>query len=114
MIDRSKAGWGEEILKLTEGRGIDVVVDNVGVATIGTSLKATARGGRIVVVGNTSGPVEEIDLRYIFNKQIRLIGSTMGTHQDFLFAILIYPWGESEENSFLTVSGMPPRESPKH
>jgi NADPH:quinone reductase-like Zn-dependent oxidoreductase len=42
-----------------------------------------ARGGRIVIVGNTSGPQTEIDIRFIFGKQISLIGSTMGTHQDF-------------------------------
>ncbi|NIO06716.1 MAG: zinc-binding dehydrogenase, partial [Deltaproteobacteria bacterium] len=41
------------------------------------------RGGRIVIVGNTSGPQAEIDIRYIFGKQLSLIGSTMGTHQDF-------------------------------
>jgi NADPH:quinone reductase-like Zn-dependent oxidoreductase len=39
---------------------------------------------RIVIVGNTSGPLKEIDIRYIFVKQISMIGSTMGSHQDFL------------------------------
>jgi len=39
--------------------------------------------GRIVIIGNTSGPQAEIDIRYIFGKQISLIGSTMGSHQDF-------------------------------
>jgi zinc-binding alcohol dehydrogenase/oxidoreductase len=46
-------------------------------------MQAVARGGRIVIIGNTSGPLAEIDIRYIFGKQISLIGSTMGTHQDF-------------------------------
>jgi NADPH:quinone reductase-like Zn-dependent oxidoreductase len=64
-------------------RGVDVVVDNVGKATLTTSMQALARGGRIVIVGNTSGPLTEIDIRYIFGKQISLIGSTMGSHQDF-------------------------------
>jgi zinc-binding alcohol dehydrogenase/oxidoreductase len=36
-----------------------------------------------VVVGNTTGPEVRIDLRYIFGKQLSLIGSTMGSHQDF-------------------------------
>jgi NADPH:quinone reductase-like Zn-dependent oxidoreductase len=68
---------------LTGKRGVDLVVDNVGKATINTSMRATARGGRIIIVGNTSGPRAEIDTRLIFGKQISLIGSTMGTHQDF-------------------------------
>ncbi len=83
VLDRSKADWGSEIYKITGKRGVDVVVDNVGKATINTSMFAACRGGRIVIVGNTSGPHAEIDIRYIFSKQISLIGSTMGTHQDF-------------------------------
>jgi NADPH:quinone reductase-like Zn-dependent oxidoreductase len=83
ILDRSQVDWGREIYKLTGKRGVDVVVDNVGKATIDTSMKAVVRGGRIVIIGNTSGPHAEIDIRYIFGKQISLIGSTMGTHQDF-------------------------------
>lgn len=82
-IDRSKVDWGKEMHRLTGGRGVDVVIDNVGKATIGTSMKAVAPGGRIVIVGNTSGPIAEIDLRYIFHKQMSIIGSTMGTPDDF-------------------------------
>lgn len=83
VLDRSQVDWGREITKLTGKRGVDVVVDNVGRATLSTSMRAVARGGRIVIIGNTSGPQAEIDIRYIFGKQISLIGSTMGTHQDF-------------------------------
>jgi len=84
VIDRSRRDWGKEMLKLTRRRGVDVVVDNVGAATLPTSMKVAARGGRIVIVGNTSGPLVELDLRYIFSKQIQIIGSTMGNHRDFL------------------------------
>jgi NADPH:quinone reductase-like Zn-dependent oxidoreductase len=84
VIDRSQVDWGKEVLRLTKKRGVDVVVDNVGSATITNSMKVAARGGRIVIVGNTSGPMAEIDIRFIFSKQISLIGSTMGTHQDFI------------------------------
>jgi NADPH:quinone reductase-like Zn-dependent oxidoreductase len=83
VLDRSQVDWGREIYKLTGRRGVDVVVDNVGRATIDTSMKVVVRGGRIVIIGNTSGPHAEIDIRYVFGKQISLIGSTMGTHQDF-------------------------------
>jgi NADPH:quinone reductase-like Zn-dependent oxidoreductase len=83
VIDRSQSDWVREVLKLTAKRGADVVVDNVGRATLAGSMQAVARGGRIVIVGNTSGPQAEIDIRFIFAKQISLIGSTMGNHQDF-------------------------------
>ena len=91
VLDRSRVDWGREIQRLTSKRGVDVVVDNVGQATIATSMQAIARGGRIVIVGNTSGPRAEIDIRYIFGKQISLIGSTMGSHQDFR-AVLDLLW----------------------
>lgn len=83
VLDRTQVDWGREIYRLTSKRGVDVVVDNVGKATLNTSMGAVAKGGRIVIVGNTSGPEVEIDIRFIFAKQISLIGSTMGTHQDF-------------------------------
>ncbi len=80
---REDAQWSRTLYKMTGRRGVDVVVDNVGQATLTQSMRAVARGGRIVIVGNTSGPKTELDIRYIFGKQISLIGSTMGTHQDF-------------------------------
>lgn len=83
VVDRSRGNWGKEVQRLTGKRGVDVIVDNVGAATINTSMQVAARGGRIVIVGNTSGPMAEIDIRRIFGKQISLIGSTMGTPQDF-------------------------------
>jgi NADPH:quinone reductase-like Zn-dependent oxidoreductase len=75
--------WSKSIYKLTGKRGVDVVVENVGQATWGDSLRAVARGGRVVTVGNTSGPIASTDIRFIFGKQISIIGSTMGSHQDY-------------------------------
>ncbi len=80
---REDPRWSKALYKMTSRRGVDVVVDNVGQATLAQSMRAVARGGRIVIVGNTSGPQAEIDIRFIFGKQISIIGSTMGTHQDF-------------------------------
>jgi NADPH:quinone reductase-like Zn-dependent oxidoreductase len=68
---------------LTGKRGADVVVDSVGEATWMQSLKAAAKGGRIVTCGATSGanPAEEI--RLIFWNQLSIIGSTMGSREDW-------------------------------
>lgn len=83
VINRSRVDWEREVLKATGKRGVDVVVDNVGAATLNSSIRAVARGGRIVVVGNTSGPEVTLDVRFLFAKQISLIGSTMGNEDDF-------------------------------
>lgn len=83
LIDRSQeANWAKTIFQLTNRRGIDVIVDNVG-TTFPLSFRAARKGGRILTVGNTGGPVFEIDNRFIFSKHLSLIGSTMGTRQDF-------------------------------
>lgn len=76
--------WSREIHRLTDRQGVDVVVDNVGQATMGDSIRAVRIGGRILIVGSTSGPKTELDIRYIFGKHISIIGSTMGPHQDYV------------------------------
>jgi len=89
---RENPNWSKIIYKMTGRRGVDVVVDNVGRATLAQSMRAVARGGRIVIVGNTSGHQVEIDTRLIFGKQISIIGSTMGAHQDFQDVLKLL-WG---------------------
>jgi NADPH:quinone reductase-like Zn-dependent oxidoreductase len=83
VINRAEAEWGREVHRLTARRGVDVVVDNVGAATFAQSLRALRRGGRLLTVGNSSGPRFELDNRYLFGKQLTLIGSTMGTSVDY-------------------------------
>lgn len=83
LIDRSKEeNWAKTLYKLTNKRGVDLVVDNVG-TTFPLSLRAARKGGRILTVGNTGGPKFEIDNRFIFTKHLSIIGSTMGSIQDF-------------------------------
>ena len=71
------------VQEATEGRGIDVVVENVGEATWATSLQVAAPGGRITVCGATSGPNPPAALHRIWWKQLSILGSTMGTGEDF-------------------------------
>ena len=75
--------WSRTLYKLTERRGVDVVVDNVGAATMGQSLRACRIGGRILIVGGTSGYDFGLNLALLFTRHISLIGSTMGPHQDY-------------------------------
>ncbi len=79
-----EGGWSRAVYQITAKRGADVVVDNVGAETFGGSLRAAARGGRILTVGNTSGAQFEIDNRYIFGKHLSILGSTMGPHADYV------------------------------
>ena len=83
LINRNEEDWGKAVFKATNRRGVDIVVDNVGAATFPTSLRALKKGGRLLTVGNTSGPKFELDNRLIFGKHLSIIGSTMGTSADY-------------------------------
>jgi len=83
LIDRSKfENWSKAVFLVTDKQGVDVVVDNVG-TTFMHSLRALKKGGRLLTVGNSGGPKFEIDNRYIFAKQLSIIGSTMSNLADF-------------------------------
>ncbi|MBK8026932.1 MAG: zinc-binding dehydrogenase [Chloroflexi bacterium] len=83
-VDRSaEANWSKAVFGLTGRRGVDIVVDNVGKATLQDSLRSVKRGGRVLIVGNTSGYDAQIDTRLIFGKQITIIGTSMGPTSDF-------------------------------
>ena len=67
----------------TGKRGVDVVVDDVGVATWKQSLLALGRRGRLVTCGATSGPMVETDVRRLFWNQWSILGSTMGSDAEY-------------------------------
>lgn len=72
-----------EVRRLTSKRGVDVVVDNVGEATWAASLKALAKGGRLVTCGGTTGPMVVSDVRRVFWHQYSILGSTMGSVAEY-------------------------------
>ncbi len=83
LIDRSKEeNWSKTVYSLTAKRGVEVVVDNVGI-TFPLSFRSAAKGGRILTVGNSGGAKFEIDNRQIFGKHLSVLGSSMGTRADF-------------------------------
>ncbi|MCA0423001.1 MAG: zinc-binding dehydrogenase [Proteobacteria bacterium] len=70
-------------LALTDGRGVDVVIENVGEAVWPHAMKSLVRGGRIVLCGATSGDAPSADLRRLFIRQLQVMGSTHGTFEEF-------------------------------
>jgi NADPH:quinone reductase-like Zn-dependent oxidoreductase len=80
----------------TGGHGADVVVDHVGEATWRMSLDAAAREGRIAVCGATTGPNPPASLHRIWWKQLTILGSTMGTREDFEGAYALVASGRAK------------------
>jgi len=69
----------QEVRKITNKEGVDIVVEHVGVATWDESVKSLKPGGAIVTCGATTGPNVGFDLRFLFSRQLNLLGSYMGT-----------------------------------
>jgi NADPH:quinone reductase-like Zn-dependent oxidoreductase len=70
--------FAAEVRRLTAKRGVDVIVDHVGPDTWEGNVRSLARGGRLVLCGSTSGFEVKTDTRFLFFKNLSLLGSTMG------------------------------------
>jgi len=79
VIDHYREDIASVVRKITVKRGVDVVIEHVGIATWPKSLESLAAGGRVVTCGATTGFDAKVDLRYLFSKQWSLLGSFMGT-----------------------------------
>ena len=84
-VNHAKADVPAAVREAT-GKGVDIVVETVGEATWARSLAAVRSGGRVVVCGATSGPNPPAQLHRFWWKQLTVMGSTMGTRDDFLGA----------------------------
>jgi len=73
----------DEVRRLTAKRGVDIVFEHVGAATWDDSVASLARGGRLVTCGATTGHDAKIDLRFLFSRQLSILGSYMGTKAEF-------------------------------
>lgn len=87
IINYTTHDFVAECKRLTNKRGVDVVIEHVGGEVFSKSILATTNGGRVVTCGATTGSTPTVDLRHIFFRQIQVLGSTMGSKGD-LFGIL--------------------------
>ncbi len=82
VINYQREPFEERVNALTRGRGVDVVCDHIGPQVWEGSVRALAKGGRLVSCGATSGPSVPLDLRYVFSRQLSILGSLMGTRKE--------------------------------
>ena len=83
LVNYKAMPWSKAIWELTGKRGVDVVVDHVGEATFKDSVRTLRKGGRVVVPGATTGSLLELDARYLFWRQLSVLGSTMANQREF-------------------------------
>ena len=79
VVDTTEDGWVDAVLRATEGRGVDVIIDHVGGSMLADNIRALALKGRLVSVGRNASRVGDCDLDEIARKRARIIGVTFRT-----------------------------------
>ncbi len=79
VIDHYKQSVKDEVRRITDRRGVDLVFEHVGAATFGDSAASLARHGRLVTCGATTGFATPLNLGHLFAKHLSIHGSYMGT-----------------------------------
>ncbi|MBI1909656.1 MAG: zinc-binding dehydrogenase [Deltaproteobacteria bacterium] len=82
LIDHNKEDILERVKKITGGRGVDVVYEHIGPTTWDKSIKSLVKGGTLVTCGATTGPTVQTDLRYVYSRELSILGSLMGTRKE--------------------------------
>ncbi len=82
-VNYCDGGVAGQVMELTGGRGVDMVIDNVGEASWKESLRSLRAGGRIVTCGATTGGHPSADIQRLFARQIAIYGSTLGSMDEF-------------------------------
>ncbi len=87
VINHYQQKISEEVRKITNKEGVDIVIEHVGPATWDDSVRSLKPGGTLVTCGATTGPKVGLDLRFLFSRQLSLLGSYMGTMSE-LYEVL--------------------------
>jgi len=85
---------GQEVKRLTERRGVDIIFEHVGGETWKELIPILAADGTLVTCGATSGPIAETDIRYLFMRQLRIQGAYMGRKADLLTILSLVEAGK--------------------
>ena len=85
--------WSRGVRAATGRRGVDIVIDSIGRAALSPCIRSLARGGRFVTCGCTSGFEGTLDLARVFWNQLSVLGSTMGTMQEFREVVSLFRAG---------------------
>jgi NADPH:quinone reductase-like Zn-dependent oxidoreductase len=96
LIDHKTQKIRDEVRRITNKRGVDVVFEHVGTATWDDSVASLAVGGRLITCGATTGYDAKIDLRFLFTRQLSILGSYMGAKSELLSVMKLVASGHLE------------------
>jgi NADPH:quinone reductase-like Zn-dependent oxidoreductase len=87
VINHTTQKIADEVKRLTNRRGVDVVFEHVGQATWDSSIHSLAVGGRLVTCGATTGFEGALNIAYLFTRQLSVLGSFMGSKAELFSAL---------------------------
>ncbi|GAB6072543.1 zinc-binding dehydrogenase [Venenivibrio stagnispumantis] len=91
VINYKKQDFVKEVKEITNGEGCDIVIDHIGAESFSKSLSCAKKGGRVITFGTTTGAEVNINLRYIFGKNLTIHGVYMGTKSEFSKLLKLFP-----------------------
>lgn len=86
-INHQKQSIAEEVARLTDKRGMDVIVEHVGQAVWEACFDSLATYGRLVTCGTTSGEEVKLNMRILYGRQRSVLGSFMGGKAELMAAL---------------------------
>jgi NADPH:quinone reductase-like Zn-dependent oxidoreductase len=86
VIDHAEEGIAATIKQFTGGRGVDLAIEHIGPAVWSECVQSLAKGGRLITCGATTGGEVNLDLRYVYSRQLTIRGSYMGTRAELVRA----------------------------
>ncbi|MCJ7832469.1 MAG: zinc-binding dehydrogenase, partial [Actinobacteria bacterium] len=89
----SAGPFDEQVCAATDGRGVDIVFDNVGPATWDRAMRSLCRGGRLATCGGTSGNRTTLELPLLFWRHLEIIGASVQNHAEFAEATALVAEG---------------------
>ena len=84
LINYREKDFAEEVKRLTDKQGVDIVFDHIGGEVFEKSIFIIKKGGRLVTCGATDDFAAKLDLRYLYSRQITLLGSFMGRRSELI------------------------------
>jgi len=87
VINHTTQKIADEVKRLTNRRGVEVVFEHVGQATWDNSVRSLAVGGRLVTCGATTGFDGAINIAYLFTRHLSILGSFMGSKAELFSAL---------------------------
>lgn len=107
-INYKNQEWDAEVMNITNGEGVDLILDMVGGSYIQKGLCCLKIDGRLALIGSLGGPKGEIDFRMMMRKRLTLGGSTIRARSSYIkekiaHELLTYVWPLIESNNILPV-----------